>query len=84
MAKITFLRVLKNNLKCAICKEKECSVRYYPERKRFQYYDGTRYVIECQKDYQKRIEKALKTPLPWVVSLQSVSPFTDDTLCFYF
>ena len=27
MAKITFLRVLKNNLKCAICKEKECSVR---------------------------------------------------------
>lgn len=47
MAKLTFLQVLKNNLKCAVCKNKDCSVRYYPERKKNQYYAGT---IGCEKN----------------------------------
>ena len=68
MAKITFLKVLKSNLKCARCKNKECPVRYYPERRKIQYYDGTRYVTDCEKDRQKHIEKSLKRPLPWYLS----------------
>ncbi len=31
MAKLTFFDVLKNNLKCAFCREKGCPVRYMPE-----------------------------------------------------
>ncbi len=50
MAKITFFSVLKSNLKCAFCKKKYCSVRYMPERKIKQYYDGHRYFIRCEKD----------------------------------
>lgn len=64
MAKLTFLRVLKSNLKCAVCKNKDCPVRYYPERKKIQYSDSTRYVIGCEKDRQDYIEKSLKRPLP--------------------
>lgn len=64
MAKLTFWRVLKNNLKCAICKKKDCLVRYYPERKKIQYCDGTRYVTSCEKDLQKCIEESVKRTLP--------------------
>ena len=55
MAKFTFLRILRSNLKCAICKKKNCSVRYYPERRKIQYYGGTRYVTVCEKDRQEHI-----------------------------
>ncbi len=55
MAKFTFLRILRSNLKCAICQKKNCSVRYYPERRKIQYYGGTRYVTVCEKDRQKHI-----------------------------
>ena len=55
MTKFTFLRVLGNNLKCAVCKKKNCPVRYYPERKKVQIYGGTRYVTRCKKDQQKHI-----------------------------
>lgn len=68
MAKFTFLRVLGSNLKCAVCKKKDCPVRYYPERRKIQYCDGTRYVTGCEKDRQKHIEKSLKRPLPWYLS----------------
>ena len=68
MAKFTFLRVLGSNLKCAVCKKKDCPVRYYPERRKIQYCDGTRYVTDCEKDRQKHIEKSLKRPLPWYLS----------------
>lgn len=68
MAKFTFLRVLWSNLKCAVCKKKDCPVRYYPERRKIQYCDGTRYVTGCEKDRQKHIEKSLKRPLPWYLS----------------
>ena len=61
MAKITFLRVLKSNLKCAVCKKKECPVRYYPERKNIV---GRTYVAACEKDRQEFIDNTLKRPLP--------------------
>ena len=64
MAKFTFLRVLGSNLKCKKKKKKDCPVRYYPERRKIQYCDGTRYVTGCEKDRQKHIEKSLKRPLP--------------------
>ena len=35
--------------------EKEnCPVRYMPERKKAQIYDGTRYVTRCEKDEKAR------------------------------
>ena len=64
MEKLTFLRVLKSNLKCAICKDKKCPVRYYPRRKIVQTYHGTRYVTGCKKDSKNYIKKSLKRPLP--------------------
>ena len=64
MTKFTFLRVLGSNLKCAVCKKKNCPVRYYPEKRKIQYYDGTRYVTGCKKDRHKYIKKSLKRSLP--------------------
>ena len=72
MAKLTFFRVLKSNLKCAVCKKKDCPVRYYPERKKIQYCDGTRYVTGCEKDRQKYIEESLKRPLPWYLPIHKM------------
>ena len=72
MAKLTFFRVLKSNLKCAVCKKKDCPVRYYPERKKIQYCDGTRYVTVCEKDRQKYIEESWKRPLPWYLPTQKM------------
>lgn len=63
MKRLTFFSVLKSNLKCAFCKEKNCRVRYYPNRKKTQIYDGTRYVDSCLKDRKKREENALKRKL---------------------
>lgn len=72
MAKLTFFRILKSNLKCAVCKKKDCPVRYYPERKKIQYCDGTRYVTGCEKDRQKYIEESLKRPLPWYLPIHKM------------
>ncbi len=54
MAKLTFFSVMKSNIKCAFCKYKNCSVRYMPQKKTTQYYDGTRYVTRCCKDRKLR------------------------------
>ena len=67
MAQVTFFTVLKSNLKCAVCKNNKCPVRYYPERKIRHIYSGTCYQVECEKDAKKREEeffKKLKRPLP--------------------
>lgn len=64
MARLTFFSVLKSNLKCAFCKNKNCPVRYMPQRKRTQYYDGTRYVTSCEKDRKAREDAILKRRLP--------------------
>lgn len=60
MAQISFFRILKSNVKCALCKNKNCPVRFFPERKQYQYYDGTRYVIECEKDKKAREDSIIK------------------------
>jgi len=64
MAKITFLKVIKSNLKCAICKNKNCPVRYYPERQMFQWVGGKKHYTICDKDQKDYIHNSLKKPLP--------------------
>lgn len=64
MAKLTFFSVLKSNLKCVFCKNKNCPVRYMLHRKNFQYYNGTRYVTRCEKDKKVRESAILKKRLP--------------------
>jgi len=64
MAKLTFFSVLKSNLKCAFYKNKNCPVRYMPQRKKTQYYDGTRYVTRCEKDRKAHEDAILKRRLP--------------------
>lgn len=71
MAKLTFLSVLKSNLKCAFCKKENCPVRYMPQRKKTQIYNGTRYVRRCEKDQKAREDAILKKRLPWKVSQQT-------------
>ena len=60
----TFFLVLKSNLKCAVCEVKHCPVKYYPERQLKQRVDGSRYIIQCEKDQKKYVEDSLKRPLP--------------------
>ena len=64
MAKLTFLSVLKSNLKCAFCKKENCPVRYMPQRKKTQIYNWTRYVRRCEKDQKAREDAILKKRLP--------------------
>ena len=64
MAKLTFLSVLKSNLKCAFCKKENCPVRYMPQRKKTHIYNGTRYVRGCEKDQKAREDAILKKRLP--------------------
>ena len=58
MAELTFFSVLKSNLKCALCKNTKCPVRYMPQRKQTHFYDGTQYVTRCEKD-KKAYEDAI-------------------------
>ena len=64
MGRLTFFSVLKNNLRCAFCKEKFCRVRYYPNRMKIQIYEGRRYVDSCPKDRDKRWKEMLHRKLP--------------------
>lgn len=64
MPKISFFGTLKSNLKCAICKNKNCPVRFYPGRKLKQYYSGHLYITMCEKDDKANIKKSLKRKLP--------------------
>lgn len=64
MAQISFFRVLKSNVKCAFCKKQNCPVRFLPERKRYDYYEGSRYVTKCEKDKKAREDSILKRKLP--------------------
>ena len=64
MAKLTFLSVLKSNLKCAFCKKENCPVRYMPQREKTQIYNGTRYVRRCEKDQKACEDAILKKRLP--------------------
>lgn len=55
----TFFRVLKSNLKCAVCEVKHCPVKYYPERQIKHHYEGSRYIIRCEKDEEERRNRPL-------------------------
>ena len=60
MLKRKFFSTLRNNLKCAVCKEKDCEVRYYPNRLISRYCNGTRYVIRCKQGKHAFFDDSLK------------------------
>lgn len=60
----TFFSVLRSNIKCAFCKEKDCRVRYYPERKFYTWAGGHRFVTLCKKDEDEHVKEILKRKLP--------------------
>ena len=48
--KLTFFQVLKNNLKCAFCKEKDCPARYNPEMEvMLPNWSGSYHPFTCRK-----------------------------------
>lgn len=50
--KPSFFRVLKNNLECALCKEKNCPARYYPNQEAMILrYNGNYHPAVCRKKY---------------------------------
>lgn len=53
--KKNLLSVTKNNIECAFCKEKNCSLRYYPNHTAS--IEGSR--ISCTKKFEKRERKIL-------------------------
>lgn len=57
---ITFFSVLISNLKCAFCSDTYCSVRYYPQRRNFYFYNGKKYYDTCKKDEEKYYDKIFK------------------------
>ena len=60
MANISFFKVLRSNIKCAFCKEKNCTLRYLPGHRKMV---GTHYIA-CKKEFEKRSFNILKRPLP--------------------
>ncbi len=64
MEKLTFFSVLKSNLKCAFCKNKNCCVRYMPQRQIIESYEGSRFFTICDKDKKAREKNILKKRLP--------------------
>lgn len=54
-----FFLVIKNDIKCAFCKEPNCYVRYKPD-----YSKITKGIRGCKKDAEKRKEEVLKRKLP--------------------
>lgn len=55
-----FFKVLKNNLECVSCEYKDCPIKYYPEH----YKREGLYRKICEKEYEKKVEKALNSELP--------------------
>ena len=64
MPKITFFSVLKSNIKCAFCKTTDCPVKYYPERKNYQYVGGRKVYTLCEKDVEKKQKEDRERKLP--------------------
>lgn len=62
MKNISFFQVLKNNLECAFCKEKNCTVRFLPRKQKEFFHDGTRIILRCRKapTAQERIDAIIK------------------------
>lgn len=49
--------VLKNNICCALCREKKCYCKYMPERKSRWMYDGHIYASTCVKVKRRKEER---------------------------
>ena len=53
MKKLSFFKVLKGNIKCALCKEEKCNVRYYPNLEKSELVTGgdwlRKVVYKCPK-----------------------------------
>ena len=64
MRKLSLWKVILSNIKCGFCKEKNCKVRFYPERRQIRNVGGKYYTILCFKDNNKRIENTLNKKLP--------------------
>ncbi len=60
MSKFGFLKVLKDNIECAFCKEEKCPVKYLPGRRKM----VDSYYIGCKKELDKRFKNALKRKMP--------------------
>ena len=60
MAGVNFFSVLKSNFKCAMCKNKNCKVRYFPNRESVTYSNGAKYVTRCEKDRKKEEDRVFK------------------------
>lgn len=59
MKQVSFGRVILNNIKCAFCRKKSCSVRFLPERKKYTLAGGTRIATYCEKDWNKKMNRKL-------------------------
>ncbi len=64
MCKMSFFSVLRSNIKCAICRNKNCKLRFTPNRREVQIYGGRRYVDTCPKDRDKQWKEMLERKLP--------------------
>ncbi len=64
MANYKFIEVLADNVKCAVCRVKDCPVKYYPGRKVRLWHEGEKMTIGCAKDIAKKLDKMSKTKLP--------------------
>ena len=60
----TFIGVLTDNVKCAVCRVKDCPVKYYPGRKVTLWHESEKMTIGCAKDTAKKLSKMQKTKLP--------------------
>jgi hypothetical protein len=64
MAKYTFIGVLADNVKCAVCRVKDCPVKYYPGRKVTLWHESEKMTIGCAKNAAKKLSKMQKNKLP--------------------
>lgn len=60
MSTINIFSVIKNNIECALCKDKNCPLRYSPNHRQRV---GCS-IIVCKKETEKRLKKALRRKLP--------------------
>ena len=57
---VNFFSVLASNFKCAFCSRRNCSVRYYPRRRKTSYINGTKYTKTCHKDQRRALRRCFR------------------------
>ena len=58
--RVSFFKVLKNNLQCAFCKEEKCYARYMPEKQQTWRCGGNIYGASCKKDREKQLNRMIR------------------------